>query len=521
MTSNIYMLAGGLAIFIFLITAFLQWASIEDSIPNLVVSWIVNAYLGWRYPIKSADGQNTIPGCPYVYPNGQGNMEKFYNDMSKKWRSDYGPIYRIWNGTRPEVIVGCPEDIKGIFRDSGEHLKAPDMNAGWVVGELMGKCLGLANQSDWSRILAAMAGPFHQRAASEYIDLMEKRVKKAMAELESKKDQLGQNGMVINPANEFLYLPLFILGDILYGSLDKEMEEDLRSIALLRDQLWKEGMSGGLARYAIGRFVPGGRRRMLLSFHRRWKSFNDRAYKRAQDSGPANAPVISMYRSVSEGALTETELLHTLDEMIFVNLDVTVGNFSWNPVFLAVHPEFQQKIREEIQQARRGGEGALGSWKAYLSSTSTLLMSSILESSRLKPMASFAVPQSCPSERVVGGFVIPAHTEIVVDTGALNVENPAWGADRHEYNPERFIGKNAVSWRYRFWRFGFGPRQCLGRHVVDIMLKTLLAEIVENYTLTPGWEERNKEHSEWAKDPEVWLNLAIQPTVWKKREMHV
>lgn len=51
------------------------------------------------------DGSHSIPGCDYVFPNGQGNVAKFYNGekTSKEWRSQYGPVYRIWNGTRPEM----------------------------------------------------------------------------------------------------------------------------------------------------------------------------------------------------------------------------------------------------------------------------------------------------------------------------------------------------------------------------------------------------------------------------------
>lgn len=387
------------------------------------------------------------------------------------------------------------------------------MNSGWVTGELMGKCLGLANQGDWSRIRAAFAEPFHQKTASAYISLMQDRVQRQMETIELAK--LRDNTMILDPAQELLYLPFYVLGDILYGGLDEKMEQQLRDIAAHRDELWKGAMTGGLARFSVGRFIPGSKmRRGVDLFHRQWKEFNDKALMRAKSINMADAPIVNMYSALDRGQLTEAELLHTLDEIMFVNLDVTVGNFSWNPVFLAANPDIQQEIRDEIRQAR---SGHFDSWKAFISSNSSLLMASILESARLKPMASFAVPQSLPTDREVGGFVIPAHTEVVVDTCALNVEDASWGPDRHEYRPNRFQGKSPMGWRYRFWRFGFGPRQCLGRHVVDILLKTLLAYIVENYQLTPAWSE-GKGYENWQKRPDIWMNLAQQPIVWKKLE---
>jgi cytochrome P450 len=33
------------------------------------------------------------------------------------------------------------------------------------------------------------------------------------------------------------------------------------------------------------------------------------------------------------------------------------------------------------------------------------------------------------------------------------------------------------------WRFGFGPRQCLGRHVADIILRVIIAEVLQSYQL--------------------------------------
>ncbi|RAH65639.1 cytochrome P450 [Aspergillus aculeatinus CBS 121060] len=521
-------LFGLIALPIFLVATFFQRAATENTLPNRLISWVINVYLRVRFPIKSADGQTTIPGCRYVYPNGQGNMAKFYQDQSVQWREQFGAIYRIWNGMRPEVIVGCPEDIKAIFHDSGQHLKAQDMNAGWLAGALMGQCLGLVNQDRWARMRAAMAEPFHQRTAPSYIGLMEKRVQQALDAIEAQKlpsqpqpDGTPAASFVVDPAQELLYLPFFILGDILYGAMDEAMERELRELAELRDALWKQAMGGGLARYAIGRYLPAPRRqRQLHEFHARWKAFNDGAVHRATATHHPDAPIVALYRAVADGQLSETELLHTLDELVFVNLDVTVGNFSWNPVFLAAHAAVQREVVAEIRQARGGGGGG---WKGYLASSSTLLQAAILESARLKPMASFAVPQACPTDRLVGGFVIPAHTEIVVDTEALNVHNPVWGADRYDYRPRRFLDKSPVAWRYHFWRFGFGPRQCLGRHVVDLLLKILLAQIVERYELLPAWKESEKpagekmEYRSWEKNPDVWMNLAMQPIAWKKR----
>lgn len=58
-----------------------------------------------RFPIKSLHGDGEIPTCPYVWPNGQGDVAKFLNGIENSaiWEKSHGPVYRIWSGMSPEV----------------------------------------------------------------------------------------------------------------------------------------------------------------------------------------------------------------------------------------------------------------------------------------------------------------------------------------------------------------------------------------------------------------------------------
>ena len=39
------------------------------------------------------------------------------------------------------------------------------------------------------------------------------------------------------------------------------------------------------------------------------------------------------------------------------------------------------------------------------------------------------------------------------------------------------------------WRFGFGPRQCLGKNVADIILRVIIAELLKRYRFKIVQEE--------------------------------
>ena len=144
-------------------------------------------------------------------------------------------------------------------------------------------------------------------------------------------------------------------------------------------------------------------------------------------------------------------------------------------------------------------------------------MACIQESARLKPMAAFTLAQAAPTERVIDGFAIPAGTNFVVDTNAVNVLDPFWGEDSYVYRPQRFLeALRTASLRYRFWRFGFGPRQCLGRNVADLLLKIMLVRLVEHFQLDLHSKDATQ-MSKWTRKPEVWISLAMQDLVCSRR----
>ncbi|KAE8137353.1 cytochrome P450 oxidoreductase GliC [Aspergillus pseudotamarii] len=479
---------------------------------NQALSYAIDAYLCFRNPLKSQDGRTKVPSCPYQFPNGQGNLAKFYEgaSLSQHWREKYGPVYRIWSGLTPEIVVTRSEHVRSVFHDSNLHVKGPNMDSGWLIGELLGHCLGLLEPDDWSRVRSVVGGPFHHNKAVSYVGLVQRRVDEHF-ELLRKFQATPDPGkeIILRPSEDFKFLPFLVLAEIIYGELPENLKQQLKEIAILREDLWKAGMSGKLYRFSLGRLVPTKTNGSLRSFKSKWLDFNERAFRHATESVPM-APIVTMYTAMKDGKISETELLHTLDEALFANLDVTLGNFSWNPMFLAANPQIQEELRNEIKVIRNTEHK---SFEGYFTSHSTLLHACILESARLKPMAPFSIPQAAPTDRVLGGFIIPAGTNFVVDTVSLNILDEKWGPDTMLYRPQRFLEEqNPTQLRYRYWRYGFGPRQCLGKYTADVILHVLLASLVEKYYMRLKCTEYSDLEG-WQRKPDTWISLAMEDIV--------
>jgi cytochrome P450 len=276
------------------------------------------------------------------------------------------------------------------------------------------------------------------------------------------------------------------------------MTAELKEIVVIREALWSRMIQGGWTRHAWGQYLSIKTNGDLHDFKRQWADFNLRAC-RACASLRRGAAIVDMYSAVMEGKITLEQLLQTLDEMLFANLDVTMGGISWNLMFLAANPAIQAEIRNEISGAWARGVPSNEGRHRYLQSSSTLLAASIMESARLRPLAAFSVPQSAPTSRIIRGFMVPAGTNFIVDTYSLNIKNPFWGSDSETFRPTRFLEEKASRMRYHYWRFGFGPRQCIGKYVAEMMIRVLLVHLVENYELSLD------ANTPWEKNPSTWI----------------
>lgn len=407
--------------------------------------------------------------------------------------------FSICQPARQPANDGCsvltrPEQLQAVFKDSDKHFKAKNNNSGYLMSQVLGQCVGLISGQQWKTARIAFEQPFLRSAAVDYVPMIQKRVAEYFDELHRAGNSLERG--LLAPAEDLKLLPFWIVAEVFYGELDADLVRELKDLAHTREELFKHVIRGGISRFGVSRYLPTQANRLLHRFQTRWAAFNEGARRRAAASSGPPAPIVGLYELADRGTISKEQLLQTLDESLYANLDVTTGGISWNVVFLAAYAQYQDKLRDEIASAPDREQ--------YLRSSSTLLAACIAESSRLKPLAAFSVPQAAPTTRVVDGYAIPAGTDFIVDSAALNVRSEFWGQDAAVYRPERFLEEESRNrgtlTRYRLWRFGFGPRQCMGKYVADFIIRALLVHLVEGYDVTL------LDANDWGRDPECWIN---------------
>jgi len=150
------------------------------------------------------------------------------------------------------------------------------------------------------------------------------------------------------------------------------------------------------------------------------------------------------------------------DELVTLLLaghETTASTLGWTFYLIDRHPEVAKRLGEEARSV-------LGDRLPVLDDLNRLTYTSavIEEVMRLYP-AVWLLPRKALADDVVGGYRVPAGSDVVICPYVLHRHPDFW--DRPEqFDPERFTaGTPSGRPRYAYIPFGAGPRVCIGSHL--------------------------------------------------------
>lgn len=205
----------------------------------------------------------------------------------------------------------------------------------------------------------------------------------------------------------------------------------------------------------------------------------------------------------SDSADVSKAMLDEAITLLFAGQDTSAATLSWTLHLLSLYPGIQEKLASEISsclQEQRESIVNEDATKAYVPfftkqfiSNMPYLDAVIKESMRLYPVAPFVVrrlPQDVtipPESRLDSSTVLPEGSLACVWIYALH-RNPQLWHRPDDFIPERWIdpqlkdldeGQSSGA----FMPFANGPRNCVGQPLAHVILRIMLARIVNTYTV--------------------------------------
>jgi cytochrome P450 family 4 len=165
----------------------------------------------------------------------------------------------------------------------------------------------------------------------------------------------------------------------------------------------------------------------------------------------------------------------------FQGSETSAITLSWTILMLAMHPEIQEKVYEEIRNTIDLSNENLAMDATQLNE---LVYTDIVfkETMRLFPIGLF-IPREITGDGIIlsNGVHLPAGINICIDVFNLHREESIWGSDASQFNPDRFDDDSYNRHPYSYIPFSAGPRNCIGYKYALIAMKVELIHLLKHF----------------------------------------
>ncbi|KAE9401520.1 cytochrome P450 [Gymnopus androsaceus JB14] len=201
-----------------------------------------------------------------------------------------------------------------------------------------------------------------------------------------------------------------------------------------------------------------------------------------------------------EDKLKESELIAQVCTFIFAAMETTSTAMARILHLLALHPDVQDKLRQEITSARKEFEGGRLSYDVLVALP--FLDAVCRETLRLYPAAPTILRRSTedvvvPISRPVRGkdgteiteVFLPKSTPVVISLLNANRSPELWGPDVLEWKPERWLSplpdsvtdSKSPGVYSHLMTFSGGSRSCIGFKFSQLEMKAVISMLMENF----------------------------------------
>jgi cytochrome P450 len=386
----------------------------------------------------------------------------------------YGLVYRSHMFGEPNVVLLGPEGNELVLLDQ-QKLFSSMHGWGSILGLLFPRGLMLLDFDEHRLHRRALSVAFKAGPMASYLTELDKGIAARVAQWKQKPGE-----MLLYPAMKQLTLDLAATS-FLGAEIGPEVDAITRafvdmvaaSVAVVRKPLPGTQMARGVA----------GRKRIVAYFS---EQIPIRREKGGSDL------FSQLCRATHEdGALLSTQDI--IDHMSFLMMaahDTLTSSLTSFIGELAANPQWQHKLREEVQGLGLAADEPMNSEKLKVMPLSEMAFNEALR--RKPPVPS--MPRRAVRDFTFKGFAIPAGTLIGINP-LFTHHMPAIWPEPETYDPMRFTEEaERGRSRHAFVPFGGGAHMCLGLHFAYMQAKTFARHFLQNLEVslepgyTPAWQ---------------------------------
>ncbi|XP_014102782.2 probable cytochrome P450 12c1, mitochondrial [Bactrocera oleae] len=426
------------------------------------------------------------------------------NDFVFKCRERLGDIYRLPGviGQPDSVVLFNVDDFEKVYRTEGMWPSRPGTDAVRYYRQnrkdgFFKETMGLNdNGENWAKFRHEVNPVLMQpKNAKLYLDPLQKV---NLEFLERIRDIRDPQSLEV-PDNFFVDINHLAFDSVAVVALDHEFGLIRKNPDLEEVKILCEHMSAFLKSiYDLG-IKPSFYKYITTPTYRRFAKSMDLIFditnhyvNEALARLAVNPSKDGEERSVLEKLLKinrKTAIVMAMD-MLMAGVDGTSSAITAILLCIAKNPAKQQKLRKELLAVlpHRNDQFTIENMKQL-----PYLRACIKEALRFYPLA-FGNAREIGANIVLSGYQVPKGTGALISTNMLPNEELFFPRPR-EYIPERWLrmahatlpdGERLIAENVNKFinlPFGFGPRSCVGRRIVEIEMELTLANLVRNFSI--------------------------------------
>ncbi|KAM3228696.1 hypothetical protein ACQJBY_059981 [Aegilops geniculata] len=415
----------------------------------------------------------------------------------EKWRKEHGPVFTYSMGNVVFLHVSRPDVVRDInlcvSLDLGKssYLKA-------THEPLFGRGILKSNGEAWAHQRKIIAPEFFLDKVKGMVDLMVDSAQTLLESWEARVDKSGGT-LDIKIDDDIRAYSADVISRTCFGSSYVKGKKIFLKLRELQKAVSKPNV---LAEMTGLRFFPTKKNRQAWGLH---KQVHRLILEIVKESGEDKNLLRAILHSASSSkvGLREAEnfIVDNCKSIYFAGYESTAVTAAWCLMLLGLHPEWQDRVRQEVLDVCGGRP--LDSQSLQKMKNLTMV---IQETLRLYPAGAF-VSRMALQELKLGGVHIPKGVNIYIPVSTMHLDPKLWGPDAKEFNPARF--SDARPQLHSYLPFGAGARTCLGQGFATAELKILISLIISKFALKLSPLYQHSPALKLIVEPEFGVDLTL------------
>ncbi|CAL8112249.1 unnamed protein product [Orchesella dallaii] len=401
----------------------------------------------------------------------------------------YGPIWGSYVGKLPHVFVADPDLIRQIFvKDFATHFgDRQDYEFGT---DLMNEAIEFKKGEEWKTLRSFLSPLFSTSKLKHMSEVIANCAEEFANDMKAECDEKGR--VKLHCRDHFATRLIDMFAQTTLGIRMEDSKNPKNKFAqAFRTLMNEEGeynwiYSLSLTYPILSRFAP-----LFSEVTGMLDSTFRSVIKQRIESGSSSSKdfldlLCDLWKRVAAGeykelGFTETTVLAQCVLFFLGGYETTASSLSHVLYNMAQHPEIQEKMRKELENAVKNSKGGAIDHELISDSNIPFITACINESLRLQP--SFYRPERiCGKDWSHNGISIKKGTVVMLPAWAAN-RNPKFYPDEPDkFKPERFLPENKGKIDpFAFTSFGFGPRNCIGMRFAYESMKLFTCNILKQF----------------------------------------